>query len=130
MLKPGTHPKIAQERLGHSTISVTLNTYSHVAPGLQQAAAKVLSLISKGRVKIETVIRVIEDRICSGCQLCTFVCTYGAISFDKEKKVCCTNETLCKGCGACVGTCLSHAISLKHFSNEQILAQMEGIAAV
>ena len=39
MLKAGTHPKIVQERLGHASIQVTLNTYSHVAPGLQQAAA-------------------------------------------------------------------------------------------
>ncbi len=40
MLKQGIHPKIVQERLGHSTIAVTLDTYSHVMPGLQQAAAK------------------------------------------------------------------------------------------
>ena len=40
MLKQGIHPKIVQERLGHSTIAITLDTYSHVAPGLQQAAAK------------------------------------------------------------------------------------------
>lgn len=40
MLKQGIHPKIVQERLGHSTISITLDTYSHVAPGLQEAAAK------------------------------------------------------------------------------------------
>lgn len=40
MLKQGVHPKIVQERLGHSTISTTLDTYSHVAPGLQQAAAR------------------------------------------------------------------------------------------
>lgn len=39
MLKQGKHPKIVQERLGHSSISVTLDTYSHVAPGLQKAAA-------------------------------------------------------------------------------------------
>jgi len=39
MLKQGIHPKIVQERLGHSTISVTLDIYSHVVPGLQQAAA-------------------------------------------------------------------------------------------
>jgi len=39
MLKAGTHPKIVQERLGHASIQVTLDTYSHVAPGLQQAAA-------------------------------------------------------------------------------------------
>jgi len=40
MLKQGIHPKIVQERLGHSSIAVTLDTYSHVAPGLQESAAK------------------------------------------------------------------------------------------
>ena len=39
MLKQGIHPKIVQERLGHSSIQMTLDTYSHVAPGLQEAAA-------------------------------------------------------------------------------------------
>ena len=40
MLKQGIHPKIVQERLGHSTIAMTLDIYSHVTPGLQQAAAQ------------------------------------------------------------------------------------------
>jgi integrase len=40
MLKEGIHPRIVQERLGHSTITVTLDIYSHVSPGLQEAAAK------------------------------------------------------------------------------------------
>ena len=40
MLKQGIHPKIVQERLGHSSIQITLDTYSHVTPGLQQAAAQ------------------------------------------------------------------------------------------
>ncbi len=39
MLRQGVHPKIVQERLGHSTIAITLDTYSHVTPGLQEAAA-------------------------------------------------------------------------------------------
>jgi integrase len=38
MLKHGVHPKIVQERLGHASIQITLDTYSHVAPGLQEAA--------------------------------------------------------------------------------------------
>jgi integrase len=42
MLMGGTHPKIAAERLGHSDISITLRTYSHVMPGLQQEAAEAL----------------------------------------------------------------------------------------
>lgn len=40
MLSQGIHPKIVQERLGHSTIAMTLDIYSHIAPGLQQAAAE------------------------------------------------------------------------------------------
>jgi len=39
MLNQDIHPKIVQERLGHSSIQVTLDIYSHVAPGLQEAAA-------------------------------------------------------------------------------------------
>ena len=39
MLKQGIHPKIVQERLGHASIGITLDTYSHVVPGLQAAAA-------------------------------------------------------------------------------------------
>ncbi|SEU32588.1 site-specific integrase [Paenibacillus sp. NFR01] len=38
LLKRGVHPKIVQERLGHSSIQITLDTYSHVLPGLQEAA--------------------------------------------------------------------------------------------
>jgi len=40
MLKQGIHPKRVQERLGHATISTTLDLYSHVTPSLQQAAAE------------------------------------------------------------------------------------------
>jgi integrase len=39
MLKQGIHPKIVQERLGHASIQMTLDTYSHVVPGIQQMAA-------------------------------------------------------------------------------------------
>jgi integrase len=41
MIKTGVHPKIVSERLGHATVAFTLDTYSHVAPGLQEAAARV-----------------------------------------------------------------------------------------
>ncbi len=39
MLKQNVHPKIVQERLGHATISTTLDLYSHVMPGMQEKAA-------------------------------------------------------------------------------------------
>lgn len=39
LLKIGVHPKVVSERLGHSSIGITLDTYSHVMPGLQEDAA-------------------------------------------------------------------------------------------
>ncbi|MCL6600257.1 MAG: site-specific integrase [Alicyclobacillus macrosporangiidus] len=39
MLAQGVHPKIVSERLGHSSISITMDTYSHLIPGLQHRAA-------------------------------------------------------------------------------------------
>ncbi|MCP5094731.1 MAG: site-specific integrase, partial [Chloroflexi bacterium] len=39
LLKENVHPKIVQEMLGHSTITLTLDTYSHVIPGMQKEAA-------------------------------------------------------------------------------------------
>ncbi len=39
LLRHGVHPKVVQERLGHSTITMTLDTYSHVVPGMQEKAA-------------------------------------------------------------------------------------------
>jgi integrase len=40
MLKQGVHPAIVQQRLGHASIMTTIDTYSHILPGLQEAAAK------------------------------------------------------------------------------------------
>ncbi len=90
------------------------------------AAAEALSMISRGTVEIEAATAVIDESLCTGCQLCKILCPYSAISFDEEKRVCRVNEALCKGCGVCVGGCPSDAINLSHYTNEQILAQMEG----
>jgi integrase len=40
LLSAGIHPKVVQERLGHSQISITLDTYSHVLPSMQREAAE------------------------------------------------------------------------------------------
>jgi integrase len=45
MLSAGTHPKIVSERLGHATINITLDTYSHVLPDMQHEAARMLDAL-------------------------------------------------------------------------------------
>lgn len=58
MLKQGIHPKIVQERLGHASIQMTLDTYSHVAPGLQEVAAKRFDELVIPRCEKEAVEKV------------------------------------------------------------------------
>ncbi|MCJ2092251.1 site-specific integrase [Methylobacterium sp. J-072] len=53
MLASGVHPKIAQERLGHSSIAITLDLYSHVLPGMQEDAA----------AKVDAALRAAIDRV-------------------------------------------------------------------
>jgi len=47
LLASGVHPKIVSERLGHASVNLTLSTYSHVLPGLQQDAADTLEAALK-----------------------------------------------------------------------------------
>jgi heterodisulfide reductase subunit A len=91
------------------------------------AAARVLSMIGKGMVEIEAATSVIDEERCSGCRICALLCPFSAISFDVEKKVSQINEALCKGCGVCVAGCPSGAITGRHFTAEQIIAEIKGV---
>ena len=50
LLASGVHPKIAQERLGHSSVAITLDLYSHVLPGLQAEAADRVDLVLRDAI--------------------------------------------------------------------------------
>ncbi|HET59319.1 MAG TPA: site-specific integrase [Chloroflexi bacterium] len=54
MLQEGTHPKIVQSRLGHSQISLTMDTYSHVMPDMQnEIATKLDQLLAPAAIEIK-----------------------------------------------------------------------------
>ncbi len=91
------------------------------------AAAQALSLILRGETTMSGACSEINEELCSGCRICMEVCTYNAISYDEEKKVCRVEPSLCKACGTCVAACPSGAIKGKHFTKEQILAEIEGV---
>ncbi len=91
------------------------------------AAARVLSMISKGRIEIEAATAMIDEELCSGCKICNTLCPFNAISFEEEKEVSQINQALCKGCGTCAAACPSGAITARHFTTEQIMAEIEGV---
>lgn len=91
------------------------------------ATARIMATIAQGKVTVEVTTAHINENICCGCQFCVKVCPYTAISYNEEMKVSVVNEVLCKGCGTCGSACPSGAIISKHFTDKQILSQIEGI---
>ena len=94
------------------------------------AASQALSLIQKGEVETEAVTATVVQELCSGCQICIPLCPYNAISYIKEENRAEINEALCKGCGTCVAACPSGASYQKHFTDQQIFAEIEGILSI
>lgn len=93
------------------------------------AAAQCLSLLSRGVVTISPTVAVVDEELCSGCQVCIALCPYSAISFVSHNGtgVVKVNEALCKGCGTCVAACPAGAIEARHFTDRQIYAEIEGL---
>jgi heterodisulfide reductase subunit A len=94
------------------------------------AASMALALLSKGEVTISPTTAIVDDKLCSACKTCIALCPYTAISFLEDKNVAYINEALCKGCGTCVAACPAQAITARHFTEEQIIAQIEGLFRV
>lgn len=99
---------------------------SSVAQGAA-AAARVLGLIGQKQVTLEPVRASVDQEKCSGCRICNNLCPFNAITFIEDRKVSEVNPALCQGCGTCVAACPAGAITGSHFTNTQILAQIEGI---
>ncbi|MBN1770728.1 MAG: CoB--CoM heterodisulfide reductase iron-sulfur subunit A family protein [Deltaproteobacteria bacterium] len=95
----------------------------------QGAAAMSLQLVGKGKVLIEGRTAWTDAELCSGCRICNPLCPYGAITFDEVKKVSVVNEVLCKGCGTCAAACPSGAAQARHFNDQQIFCEIEGVLA-
>ena len=91
------------------------------------AAAEALTIVVKDKLELEATTVMVNPASCCACQNCVRVCPYGAPFFNEPKGVSEINEALCKGCGLCASVCPSSAIIARHFTNEQVLAEMEGL---
>ncbi len=93
------------------------------------AAGRILARIAKGKIEIDGVFAEVNEDRCSGCRMCNELCPYSAIEFDEVKKHSHVIAAACKACGACVAACPSGAIKGRHFTDQQIYAQIEGVLA-
>ncbi len=126
------HPKLAPVATMNDAIYIAgvcqgpKDIPESVAQG-SAAASAALSALVKGKAEIESIVAVIDEDKCAGCRICNGLCPSTAISFDEEKKISVVNEALCKGCGTCGAGCPSGAITSRHFTDRQIVAEIEGI---
>jgi heterodisulfide reductase subunit A2 len=94
------------------------------------AAARILARIAKGKIEVDAVYSEVNEDLCSGCRFCNQLCPYSAIEFNEEKRHSHIISALCKSCGVCVAACPSSVIKGRHFTDKQILAQVDGLFAV
>jgi heterodisulfide reductase subunit A len=91
------------------------------------AAARILGRIQQQEIAMEPIRATINENQCSGCRICNNLCPYNAILFHEDSLVSEINPALCQGCGTCIAACPAGAISGTGFSNDQIMAQIEGL---
>jgi heterodisulfide reductase subunit A len=91
------------------------------------AAGRVLTLLSHDTVVASGSVCEVDEKRCMGCGACISACTYGALEFHdtKQGKKAFVNPVLCKGDGLCNSRCPTGAISLKHFTDEEVLSQID-----
>ncbi|OGU56483.1 MAG: methyl-viologen-reducing hydrogenase subunit delta [Ignavibacteria bacterium RBG_13_36_8] len=90
------------------------------------AAARAQILLNAGKVKIEAITSRIDTELCKKCGLCAGVCPYGAIKWSKGE-IPTVIEAACAGCGCCGAECNFGAITMRHFTDHQIVAQIDAI---
>ena len=91
------------------------------------AAAEVMSLLTRGEIEVEPTIATIDPELCAGCKLCIEICPHSAIEFLEMKGISSVNEALCKGCGACTAICPNKAVRQNHFTQGQVLAEVDSL---
>jgi heterodisulfide reductase subunit A len=91
------------------------------------AAAEAISLSAQGEIEVEPTTATISPDLCAGCKLCIEICPYSAVDFLDAKGISVVNEALCKGCGACTAICPSKAATQNHFTQDQVLSEVESL---
>ena len=94
------------------------------------AAARAARLMSPGSITVEAITARVDQGKCTSCGVCARVCPYSAITVDtKAKKPAAVIQAACAGCGTCAAECPFDAIEMTHFTDPQILSQVEASLA-
>jgi heterodisulfide reductase subunit A len=92
------------------------------------AAARAIRLMQKSEIEAEAITSEVDPDLCKSCGICAEVCPYNAITVDKKKKLPAHVATAaCSGCGTCAAECPFGAITMHHFTDGQIVGQIDAM---
>lgn len=92
------------------------------------AAARAARIMSPGKITVEAITSRVDEEKCTSCGVCARVCPYHAITVDKKnKRPAVVIKAACAGCGTCAAECPFDAIEMNHFTDSQILSQVDAI---
>ena len=105
----------------------------HIPEAINQAygaAGRALTLLSHDIVTVSGAVCEVNEKKCIGCGACISACTYSAIEFreTKQGKKAVVNPVICKGDGLCNAKCPTGAIVLKHFTDDELMSQIDAAA--
>jgi heterodisulfide reductase subunit A len=91
------------------------------------AAARAGILMAKGKITVEAITPIVFPDKCKACGLCTKVCPYNAITLNKDLKRIEIAEAACGGCGTCAAECPFGALTQGHFTDDQIVSEIDAV---
>ena len=91
----------------------------------EAAAARASILMGNRKVSTDAITGIVNEDLCIGCGLCEEICPYGAPKVEEGKSK--IREILCRGCGCCAAECPKQAITMRHYRDDQILAQVKAL---
>ncbi len=91
----------------------------------EAAAGRASILMGNRKVKTDAITALADEDLCVGCGLCEEICPYGAPKIENGKSK--IREILCRGCGTCAAECPSQAITMRHYKDHQVLAQVKAL---
>jgi len=91
----------------------------------EAASARASIPMGNRKVRAEAITSVVNEDLCVGCGLCEEICPYGAPKIENGKSK--IREILCRGCGTCAAECPSQAITMRHYKDYQVLAQVKAL---
>jgi heterodisulfide reductase subunit A-like polyferredoxin len=92
------------------------------------AASRAMTVLAKDSLTVGGIVATVEESRCAACLTCVRACPFNIPEVNEHSHAV-INAAQCHGCGTCAAECPGKAITLNHFTDEQLIAKTEALFA-